>query len=367
MSHSRPLSAACQLEQILGPRKDGAPSLCKTPKSASSARIAARARITHSTPPARCGDLVCVLTFIKCGQHSELESQQLESALRPGFGVGSRAVTTRFCLSVRDAWAKTCSGPHGNRQHAIEVGSRKTRAGCDGEVDTGWRAGGIRLVLQPSARHGSIMQVPHGMRLPPLPPPPPSPPSPPSPPPLRDQPCTMPGTNWSCTGGNFFRGTRLAAVPMDFPVRLPAHCEKGSRWRIPRIVMQTGRGDTARQHNEDASGQATALARKLAGGSLHYRWFNDSAAHAFVATNCPRALAAYDCLVPKSYKADVFRYVWRTCGHAVATRRSSQRGVTLAILLPRSVMHRSAMHRIQPQPARRPCSSTISVSPMPHF
>ena len=80
--------------------------------------------------------------------------------------------------------------------------------------------------------------------------------------------------------------------------------------RIPRVVLQTGRGATARHHNADdrSRGLATEGARQIAGSLVSFRWFDDGASHAFVARHCPQALRAYECLVPASFKADIFRY-----------------------------------------------------------
>jgi len=74
-------------------------------------------------------------------------------------------------------------------------------------------------------------------------------------------------------------------------------------WRIPRVVIQTGRGVSAQQHNGDVAGDASTLSRQLAGRDLQYLWFNDSEARAFLASHCPQTLGAYDCLLPKPYVA----------------------------------------------------------------
>ena len=113
-------------------------------------------------------------------------------------------------------------------------------------------------------------------------------------------------------GEHFFQGVRLATVPgkgQTFPVRLPARCDDHRRrWRIPKLVIQTGRGQSAQAHNGDITGRATALARAVVGRQWRFSWFDDNASRAFVSAHCPRALAAYDCLVPVAFKADVFRY-----------------------------------------------------------
>jgi len=60
---------------------------------------------------------------------------------------------------------------------------------------------------------------------------------------------------------------------------------------------------SAQQHNGDVAGDASTLSRQLAGRDLQYLWFNDSEARAFLASHCPQALGAYDCLLPKPYVA----------------------------------------------------------------
>ena len=62
-----------------------------------------------------------------------------------------------------------------------------------------------------------------------------------------------------------------------------------------------------REHN-NASGAATELAAVLGAAGARHVFHNDSTARAFVAAECPRALAAYDCLRPPAFKADLWRY-----------------------------------------------------------
>ncbi len=99
-----------------------------------------------------------------------------------------------------------------------------------------------------------------------------------------------------------------AKLPDGYPVYRPGACTGHAKdLRVPAILWQTGRGNSVREHN-NASATAAALAAELLGEGLEHVWHNDSAARSFVADNCPAALEAYDCLKPKAFKADLWRY-----------------------------------------------------------
>ena len=304
-SNMAPTSAACHLEQLLGTPRHGS-------LSCSSSSV-----WPGTTAQPRCGETVCLIEFAHCPRRRPLSHRRLEVSLKPAVhAAGQRAVRQR-CLIIRDSWVHTCTGHTTTRRDAatfVRAALRPTRAQCPGtSPDQGaWHPSGMRLLpLLDDKHHPSWRR-----RV--LLPPPPAPPPPAAGP---VSPCILPESNWSCLGAEFFHGARLASmVPVadKFPVysagRRNVHGDH--HYRIPRIVVQTGRGTSVQQHNGDTSGVTTALARRVAGRGWSYRWYNDSSSRAFVAAHCPHALAAYDCLVPKPFQADVFRYcaLWTSGG-----------------------------------------------------
>ena len=99
-----------------------------------------------------------------------------------------------------------------------------------------------------------------------------------------------------------------ARAPDGYPFYRPGvGLADASGMRVPPVLWQTGRGSSPAEHN-NASTAADELAAELLGRGLERVWHNDSAARAFVALHCPRALGAYDCLKPHAYQADVWRY-----------------------------------------------------------
>ena len=229
-----------------------------------------------------CGDLVCAIMFDACMRQTELSGQILEVAVkRKLFGVGS-ITPLQFCRQTRRAWSQRCNGVAvpGIPQQQLQAILRKTRAGCHGAESHATWYSGVRIVRR-------VATVASKTSAPLI----------------------------------FWQGKSLAALPADlhFPVRTPLHCKTGN-WKIPRVVIQTGRGKTARHHNNDSgAGRATAVARELAGKDVRFRWFDDSSSHAFVARHCPQALKAYECLKPAPFKADIFRCAIRA--RAVIWRR----------------------------------------------
>jgi hypothetical protein len=164
----------------------------------------------------------------------------------------------QVCRRRAEAWQRTCGSDA--RVSGRLVAAKSSAAECGGK----WQQGGVRLVH---------------------PPPPPPPPQPVS---------AVAAT---------FQGMRPARTPDPFPVYKPTRCDGSVASRIPSILWQTGRGKDRRAHN-NASASAAGMARALIeGGGLRLEWHNDSAARAFVAAQCPRALRAYDCLRPNAYKA----------------------------------------------------------------
>jgi len=170
-----------------------------------------------------------------------------------------------MCRRRAEAWRRTCG--------SAAVSTRLVAAATAKDSDCGgkWRSGGLRFVSPPP---------------PPLPPPRPS-------------------------ATELFQGTRPARTPGPFPIYKPAACgasaEQRSATSIPMVLWQTGRGNDRRAHN-NASAVAARVAHQMIDAGLELVWHNDSAARAFVAEHCPRAIRAYDCLRPHAYKADLWRY-----------------------------------------------------------
>lgn len=98
-----------------------------------------------------------------------------------------------------------------------------------------------------------------------------------------------------------------ARTPNPIPVYRPKKCPPRARSQIPLMLWQTGRGNSVREHN-NATQVATHLATLLMGDGIKHSWHNDTAARLFVASECPFALHAYDCLRPHAYRADLWRY-----------------------------------------------------------
>ena len=99
-----------------------------------------------------------------------------------------------------------------------------------------------------------------------------------------------------------------AKVPDGYPFYRPGTCNThATSLAVPRVLWQTGRGNSAQEHN-NATAAASQLAASLLGDGLRHVWHNDSAARDFVARRCPEALAAYDCLRPNAFRADLWRY-----------------------------------------------------------
>ena len=93
-------------------------------------------------------------------------------------------------------------------------------------------------VCQPGGKRGRVLPSPSPPPPPPPPPPspspwPPPPPSPPSPPPMPIR----------------FDGRLLARLPLPFPIREPRECRGRRAQQIPKLLWQTGRGTSAREHN----------------------------------------------------------------------------------------------------------------------
>ena len=110
----------------------------------------------------------------------------------------------------------------------------------------------------------------------------------------------------------------IARTPGDqpFPIRHPAACGASRRSSaIPRVLYQTGRGNSLREHNNMSDADVAAHAKMTAGMQVVFQ--NDETARAFVARECPYALRVYDCLIPVSYRADLWRYcaLWTRGGY----------------------------------------------------
>ena len=117
-------------------------------------------------------------------------------------------------------------------------------------------------------------------------------------------------------------GYRPAAVPGGtFPLRVPAVCDPREELpyrsaqheagvHIPPVLWQTGRGSSIEAHNGPRAARTLRElhANVFAPDGLRRIYHNDSHARALIRRHCPYALAAYDCLRPPSYKADLWRY-----------------------------------------------------------
>lgn len=112
-------------------------------------------------------------------------------------------------------------------------------------------------------------------------------------------------------------GQLLGAMPkgVHFPFYRPRHCQQqqhepvGRRGNlIPRILWQTGRGNSIREHNGLNWSEYREQRKLLRRDRMRVVFHNDTAARNFVRRHCPFAAEAYDCLLPHSYKADLWRY-----------------------------------------------------------
>ena len=110
----------------------------------------------------------------------------------------------------------------------------------------------------------------------------------------------------------------LAAVPRGehFPILQPRTCTSDRVARIPKILWQTGRGNSVREHNRMNASDFRRQRRLLQSDRIRTRYHNDSTAREFVRRHCPYAYNAYTCLLPHSYKADLWRYcvLWKRGG-----------------------------------------------------
>ena len=197
----------------------------------------------------------CVLHFGACPKHGRLATQNI--GVRLTQADLNSPLARRECMQRGQTWSRICNA------HVLASFCALPRHS--------WQ----------HARSTPAMSV-----LPrPSPPPPPPPPPPPSPPPKPDT----------------FNGWLLAATPAEMPIYHPATCAVESPASpIPRILHQTGRGNSISEHisgDMDAAEHRRHMAH-LAADGIHARYYNDSAARAFVQRHCPFAAQAFDCLRP---------------------------------------------------------------------
>ena len=103
----------------------------------------------------------------------------------------------------------------------------------------------------------------------------------------------------------------LATAPDGYPFQRPSACPAtppGPR-RIPLIIYQTGR-----ELDHDQLALNDAMRKQTPNLTIAYH--DDRQSRDALASLCPHALAAYDCIMPPSYKADLWRYcmLWATGG-----------------------------------------------------
>ena len=220
---------------------------------------AEREKQRHSLGLHGCGGRVCQLRFVgKCersprmyGTHERPKILQFDI---PGLNrrLSSRAeqrTQMRMQCALRaNAWRKTC-GP------GTQVAASLQAPGAEQCAIAARSSGGVHVISQPSVKDAF----------------------------------------------------RAAQSPEGYPVYKPARCERQTAQRIPKTLWQTGRGRDRLTHN-NASASSARLAAALIGMDVVQHWHNDREAREFVASACPSALYAYDCLRPHAYKADLWRY-----------------------------------------------------------
>jgi len=213
---------------------------------------------------------VCLLQYGRCQTQPRLAGARVEVRMPEQMG------GTDTCAMRARVWTKTCDSP---------VVGTISRVPCS-----------VFKLGTPRTRLLLTSSTPPPPSPSPHPPPPPCPPPSPSPP-LR------------------YFGHRLAWTPDGFPHHSPQTCPPpsaaGEPERIPRLLWQTGRGNSAFEHNGAMRGGSKRLmlqSYSQLGEGVRVIFHNDSTARRFVHRHCPYAAHAYDCLLPPAYRADLWRY-----------------------------------------------------------